>query len=287
MGSGLGWALAAGGHDVITSLSGRSARTARLAADAGLRNVPGLADVLAQADVVLVVTPPAEALTVAADIVASIASVRDAAQTPGAPTGGPIVVDLNATAPATARAVGAVLAEADLDFVDGSISGAPPTVRPGATIYLSGPRAQAIASLNWTHANPVVVGAEPGAASAVKMSTASVYKGLSGLITQALRSASHYGVLEAVMADLGEEYATAYGIAVAATKADRFVGEMHEIARTQADAGLTPRLFDAFAEVWSDIASTQLAADDPEGVNPAITVDEVTERLRRHRLAGA
>ena len=42
--------------------------------------------------------------------------------------------------------------------MDGSISGPPPTVRPGARLYLSGPRAAEVADLRWTHASPVVVG---------------------------------------------------------------------------------------------------------------------------------
>ena len=36
MGSGLGWALREGGADVVTTLAGRSPRTARLAAEAGI-----------------------------------------------------------------------------------------------------------------------------------------------------------------------------------------------------------------------------------------------------------
>jgi len=108
----------------------------------------------------------------------------------------PLVADLNATSPATAAAAAEVLAAAGFDFVDGSISGSPPTVRPGARVYLSGPRAAEVADLRWTHATPVVVGDRVGAASAVKMSTASVYKGLMGLMTQAIRSAGAYDVLE-------------------------------------------------------------------------------------------
>ena len=58
MGSGLVWALREGGARVVTTLEGRSPRTARLARAAGLDLLPALADVLATADVVLVVTPP-------------------------------------------------------------------------------------------------------------------------------------------------------------------------------------------------------------------------------------
>jgi 3-hydroxyisobutyrate dehydrogenase-like beta-hydroxyacid dehydrogenase len=74
----------------------------------------------------------------------------------------------------------------------------------------------------------VVVGDEVGAASAVKMSTASVYKGSTALLTQALRAAEHYGVLEHVLGDLGNVAENAgRRIARAAAKSGRFVGEMH------------------------------------------------------------
>jgi len=267
MGSGLGWALREGGHDVVTSLAGRSARTASLAREAGLRIVARPADVLAEADVVLVVTPPGAAVAAAREIAATTGPAR------------PLVVDLNAIAPSTAEAAAAVVTAAGFDFVDGSISGPPPTVRPGARLYLSGPRAAEVAALRWTHARPVVVGDRVGAASAVKMSTASVYKGLMGLMTQAIRAAGAYDVLEPVLADLGESFGTPYEVALAATKAHRYVAEMREIARSQAAAGLTPALFEAFAEVWAEVAGRPLADGRPETVSREITARQVVDGL--------
>ena len=267
MGSGLGWALREGGHDVVTSLAGRSARTANLAREAGLRVVAHPADVLAEADVVLVVTPPGAAVAAAREIAATTGPAR------------PLVVDLNAIAPSTAEAAAAVVTAAGFDFVDGSISGPPPTVRPGARLYLSGPRAAEVAALRWTHAGPVVVGDRVGAASAVKMSTASVYKGLMGLLTQAIRAAGAYDVLEPVLADLGESFGTPYEVALAATKAHRYVAEMREIARSQAAAGLTPALFEAYAEVWAEVAERPLADGRPETVSGEITARQVADGL--------
>jgi 3-hydroxyisobutyrate dehydrogenase-like beta-hydroxyacid dehydrogenase len=278
MGSGLGWALREGGHDVITSLEGRSPRTGRLAAAAGLRIVARPAEVVAEADVILVVTPPAVAMDVAAEI-ATMAATRSIAPRLARRTTRALVVDLNAIAPATARAAAEVITAAGLDFVDGSISGPPPTVRPGATLYLSGPRATEVADLRWTHAKPVVVGDRIGAASAVKMSTASVYKGLTGLLAQAIRAAAAHGVLDPVMADLGERFGTPYGVALAATKAHRYVAEMHEIARSQAAVGLTPSLFEAFATVWADIADRPLADGEPETTPRGITARKVADGL--------
>jgi 3-hydroxyisobutyrate dehydrogenase-like beta-hydroxyacid dehydrogenase len=270
MGSGLGWALREGGHDVVTSLAGRSLRTARLATEAGLRIAARPADVLAEAELILVVTPPGAALDAAADLAALAEGV--AAR--------PVVADLNATSPATALAAAEVLATAGFDFVDGSISGPPPSVRPGARIYLSGPRAAEVADLRWTHATPVVVGDRIGAASAVKMSTASVYKGLMGLMTQAIRSAATHGVLEPVMADLGEGFGTPYEVALAATKAHRYVAEMRQIAQSQAAAGLTPALFEAFADVWADVAGRPLAEGRPEALTRDLTARQVADGLR-------
>ncbi|MFI5896934.1 NAD(P)-binding domain-containing protein [Actinoplanes sp. NPDC051513] len=271
MGSGLGWALREGGHDVVTSLAGRSARTARLAEEAGLRIAARPADVVAEADVILVVTPPGAAFDAATEL---------AAMAPGV-AARPLVADLNATSPTTARAAAEVVRAAGFDFVDGSISGPPPTVRPGARIYLSGPRAIEVADLSWTHATPIVVGDGIGAASAVKMSTASVYKGLMGLMTQAIRAASAHGVLEPVMADLGEGFGTPYEVAMAATKAHRYVAEMGEIAQSQAAAGLTPSLFEAFAAVWADVADQPLADGQPETIERDVTARQIADGLRR------
>jgi 3-hydroxyisobutyrate dehydrogenase-like beta-hydroxyacid dehydrogenase len=282
MGSGLGWALREGGHDVVTSLAGRSARTARLAEAAGLRIAPHPANVVAEADVILVITPPEAAFDAATEIatMATVPVVAERLARAGRDTARPLVVDLNAISPTTASATANVITAAGFDFVDGSISGPPPTVLPGATVYLSGPRATDVADLHWTYATPVVVGDLVGAASAVKMSTASVYKGLMALMAQAIRAASAHDVLAPVMADLGESFGTPYEVALASTKAHRYVAEMREIAQSQAAVGLTPSLFEAFSMVWADIAQRPLAAGEPETLPHAITARQVADGLR-------
>jgi 3-hydroxyisobutyrate dehydrogenase-like beta-hydroxyacid dehydrogenase len=194
MGSAIGAALRAGGADVVTTVAGRSERTARLARDAGLTCLPDLDAVVRQADVVLSIAPPGQAEAIAG-------SIGDAARRTSAR---PLAVDLNAISPSTARRIEAALAAACLELVDGSISGPPPR-RPGTTrIYLSGPRAAAVAALPFTGVHTIGVGDEVGTASAVKMCTASVYKGSAALLTQALLTARATGVLEHVLDDLGE-----------------------------------------------------------------------------------
>jgi 3-hydroxyisobutyrate dehydrogenase-like beta-hydroxyacid dehydrogenase len=256
MGSAVGSALLRGGARVVSTLEGRSDRTARLAGESGIELVDGLGDVVATADVVLSIVPPTEAS-------AAAAAVR----------GARLVADLNAVSPETARGLG-------ID-VDGSISGPPPVAAGTTRIYLSGPRAGEVASLPFDGVEVIVVGHEVGAASAVKMSTASVYKGSVALLTQALRAADHYGVLEHVLSDLGEENA-GRRIARSAAKADRYVGEMHEIAAAQAAAGLDPALFEAFARVWAEIAGTRLAVAAPEDAGSDLS--EALRLLREREL---
>ena len=122
-----------------------------------------------------------------------------------------------------------------------------------------------MAALPFDGVEVIVVGDEVGAASAVKMSTASVYKGSIALLAQALRAADHYDVVEHVLSDLGELADDAGGrIARSAAKAERYVGEMHEISASQSAAGLDPALFEAMAEVWAGLARTPLGAVAPE-----------------------
>lgn len=240
MGSAVGGALRRGGASVVTTVAGRSERTAGLARAAKLELLPDVAAVVREADVVLSIVPPSEAEAVAAEV-----------------AGSRLFADLNAISPATARRIS--------PKVEGSISGPPPRT-PGTTrLYLAGPRAADVAALPFDGVEVVVVGEEAGLASAVKMSTSSVYKGSVALLAQALRAADHYGVLQHALDDLGELADNAGGrIASAGAKAERFVGEMHEIAAAQGAAGLTPALFEAMAEVYAELARSALGDVAPE-----------------------
>ncbi len=253
MGSAVGDALARGGARVVATVAGRSERTAGLAARAGIELLRDLGAVVRAADIVLSIVPPGEAERVAAEVAAA---------------GETLLADLNAVSPETARRISTA--------VDGSISGPPPW-RPGTTtIYLSGPRAGDIAALPFDGVAVVIVGDEAGAASAVKMSTASVYKGGAALLAQALATARANGVLEHVLADLGV-LAEGAGprIGKAAAKSGRFVAEMHEIARTQEAAGLSGELFDAFALVYGRLARSAAGSRAPEEIAADVPLEQV------------
>jgi 3-hydroxyisobutyrate dehydrogenase-like beta-hydroxyacid dehydrogenase len=224
---------------------------------------------------IISIVPPEAAESVAADITDEAHRV----------TARPLIADLNAIAPRTALRIDAIAAAGGWDLVDGSISGPPPW-KPGTTrLYLSGPRATEVAGLSFEGVDRIVVGNAVGAASAVKMSTASVYKGSTALLAQALLAADTNGVLEHVLADLRGSAPELVSrverrLATAASKSGRYVAEMHEIAASQSAAGLTPALFEAMAEVYSTLAQTSLAEAKPEDVPTDLELREVLEGLR-------
>ena len=275
MGSALADALARGGVQVVATVAGRSARTQRLAAQApALELRPDLESVVRESNVVISIVPPGDAEDAAAAIV-------DAAAVTGS---APLLAELNAIAPARAARIAEAAEYVGVELVDGSLSGPPPW-KPGTTrLYLSGPRAEEVAALPFDGVERIVVGSEVGSASAVKMSTASVYKGSSALLAQALRAAQANGVLEHVLEDLRTAAPELLDrverrLATAASKSDRYVDEMREIASTQQAAGLTPALFEGVAEVFEELAATELAAADPESVPSEASLGDVLDRL--------
>jgi 3-hydroxyisobutyrate dehydrogenase-like beta-hydroxyacid dehydrogenase len=268
MGSAVGAAYLDAGARVVATLDGRSGRTARLAREAGLELLPSLDDVVAAAGLVLSIAPPGEAERIAAALAA--AAGRTGAR--------PLVSDWNAVSPATVRRLGAALGEAGLELVDGSISGGPPSAGYRTRVYVSGGRAPELAHDAPSWLDVRVVGGEIGLASAVKMCTASVYKGFTALLTHALLTAEAHGVLAQVLDDLHDSFPrqldrAARVVAVSATKAGRYVAEMREIAATQASVGLTPALFEALAEAHAAIAATPAADGAPEDVGEAALED--------------
>lgn len=271
MGSALGARLRDGGARVVVALEGRSERTRRLAAETGLEDVGSLTALLRDASIVLSVVPPETALDAARSLEHESGDAR------------PLVAELNAVSPAKARHVATTLGSVGSDTVDGSISGPPPR-NPGTTrIYLSGPRAAEVAALPFEGVERVVVSDVVGDASAVKMCTASVYKGRIAVLAQAFRAAKTHGVVDHVLADLvasglADADRTGTTLGVASAKAWRYVAEMEEIAETQQAAGLTPDLFRSMVAVYADLAE-RAVAEMPEDVPDGLSLADVLTRF--------
>ena len=275
MGSAVGDAYRAAGYRVVATVAGRSERTRSLAGRSAVELLDDLDAVVAEADLVLSIAPPDQARTIAEDLAA--AAARTGAR--------PLVSDWNAIAPATAREVAGILESARLELVDGSISGGPPRADYRSRVYLSGTRAAELAAAGPAWLDLHTVGSDVGLASAVKMCTASVYKGHTALLAHALVTAQAHDVLAAVLDDLHDSFPrqldrAARLLAVSTTKAGRYVGEMHEIAATQASVGLTPALFEAMAEVYARLAETELGAAAPESIPPEPPLDDILDRIK-------
>jgi len=223
----MGAAVAATLHEpAIWVPEGRSAATAERARDL-------VADDPLSADVILSICPPHAA--------------REVARSVQTFTG--IYVDANAVSPATSREIRALVPGAD--FVDGGIIGPPPTIEGSTRLYLSGDRASDVAAL---FADTILDARVVSDASALKMAYAAWTKGSAALIIAAHRLAETLGV----DAELDEEWRSAdltarhaAALRAAEEKGWRWVGEMEEIARTFADAGLPEGFHRAAAEVFA------------------------------------
>ena len=234
MGSAVGAALRARGHDVFWASSGRSGATARRALAADLRDVGSVEALLAEADVVLSIVPPHAAPAVAAQ----------------AGGFGGVFVDANAISPATVRGL------TPPRRVDGGIVGPPPH-RPGTTrLYLSGEGARAVAALfAGSTVEARIVDGGIGAASALKMTYAAWSKGTAAMVIAIRDVARANGVEAALLAEWGESVPELLerlprAERSADEKAWRWIGEMEEIADTFAAAEQPEGFHRAAAQVF-------------------------------------
>jgi 3-hydroxyisobutyrate dehydrogenase-like beta-hydroxyacid dehydrogenase len=243
MGAAVGQCLTGRGLQVLWASDERSAETADRAKAAGLADAGTARDLAAQAGVILSICPPHAALDVARAV-------------PGF-TG--VYLDANAVAPSTARQIAELITVGGGRYVDGGIIGSPPTVPGAARLYLSGADAAAVALVHELFAGTAldarIVAGAPTAASAVKMAYAAWTKGSSALLLDARALARAEGVEDTLLAEwalsqprLADQVERA--ARAAATKGWRWVGEMAEIARTMADAGLPDGFHQAAAEIY-------------------------------------
>jgi 3-hydroxyisobutyrate dehydrogenase-like beta-hydroxyacid dehydrogenase len=225
MGSGIGQRLHERGARVLTSLAGRSAASAARAASAGMEPVNDDATLVAEADFVLSVIPPGEAVPLARRLAPALAASAKK----------PVYVDGNAISPARAREVGAVIAPTGCAFVDGGIIGGPPSPgKSGARIHVSGPDAARVLALRDYGLDIRIVEGGIGAASALKCSYAALTKGTQALGIALILGAMRAGVAPALRQELAESQPAlrdflARQIPNVYRKAYRWVAEMEEI----------------------------------------------------------
>ena len=274
MGHTVGDVLRQNGLRVITCLAGRSARTRALAEKAGILDVPTYRQLVTEADQVLAIMVPAQAMS-AAETVADALRETDTPLT---------YADCNAIAPQTARKLGEVITAAGGTFVDASIIGPPPRT-PGATrFYASGPELETFLVLNRYGLDVRPLGDEIGLASAIKMCYASLTKGLTALCTELLTAAERLGVSDALTAEFRLSQSALFermekGLPSMPPKAKRWIGEMEEISATFEHVGLTPKILAGAADMYRLVGETRLAELPPEAREQFPTLAELIAML--------
>ena len=274
MGHTVGDVLRQNGLRVTTCLEGRSQRTRQLAEKVGIADIPTYPQFVTEADLILSIMVPAQAMSAASAVAAALQQVDTTL----------IYADCNAIAPQTVREVGDVIAAAGGTFVDASIIGPPPRT-PGATrFYASGPNLNAFSELNNYGLDVRALGDEIGHASAIKMCYASLTKGLTALCTELLTAASLLGVSEALTAEFQLSQSALFermerGLPSMPPKARRWIGEMEEIAATFEYVGLTPNILTGAADMYRFVGDTHLADLPPEARSEFPTLVELIEIL--------
>ena len=271
MGSAVGQALRESGYDVVTNLDGRSERTRVLAEEAGFRAVSGIDSIVEEADLVMSILVPSEAISVARE--AAAAMKRTGAS--------PAYADCNAVSPDTARELGGIIEAAGGRFIDAGIIGGPPGSGSPPRFYASGPHEAVIGELDGKGIIVPLLGGDVGRASAIKMCYASLTKGVSALQTAALVAAYRLGL----SSELEEEMSSSQANVLAQMqsviglpgKAFRWVGEMEEIAATFESVGVTGNFHHGAAEIFRMVADSPLGDERPETIDPNRTLQETVE----------
>lgn len=249
MGSAVAARLGEHGARVVTSLKGRSARSAARAAEAGMVDVPD--EQLVRADIILSILPPADAEAMARRLIPHLAATAEK----------PLYVDFNALGPDSKQALAALFAEAGCTMIDGAIIGLPPRRgETGPSFHVAGPEASRAAWLGNHGLDLRLLDGPIGAAAALKMCFAGLNKGLVGLASAMLlagqRSESGHalhGQLEERMPELLGRFRLQipdmYG------KAYRWVAEMWEIADFLRDDPAAAMIFEGMAQLFERLAA--------------------------------
>jgi 3-hydroxyisobutyrate dehydrogenase-like beta-hydroxyacid dehydrogenase len=282
MGQALAMQLKAQGLAVYTALDGRSERSRTLARQADLTDLGTIARLVAECDVVLSVMNPAAAMNFAQ---AAAAAVRTSGRAG-------LIVDCNAIAPATVRAIADRIETAGGRFVDGSIIGPPPRGAAKTNLYVSGPGASDLQQLAGPQVVVHVIGERIGDASALKMCYGALNKGTQALWLEVLIAAQRLGVASILEQQLSQSRADLYDWAIAQfpampPKAYRWVPEMLEISKTLDSAGITPKVFQGAADIYAFVAATALGQETPENRDKARSGSDVVRALAQERKASS
>ena len=260
MGAGVGRRLTENKVTVLTSLAGRSEESVKRAREAAMQPVEERA--LAEADFLLSIVPPGDALSLATGLAPILAAANRK----------PIYVECNAVSPPTMQKIADAIVKTGCPFVGAGIIGPPP--KPGSTntkIYVSGPVAKEVTRLNDYGLIVRLLDGPLTAASALKMSYAGITKGFTALGTAMMLAASRGGSAEALKAELAESRSDllrylSNQVPSMYSKAYRWVAELDEIAAFVGEEFPERDMLQAAARLYDRIAEDLDGGKDEIGV---------------------
>src|SRR5215213_9366229 len=250
MGSAVARLLHERGATVITQLAGRSAASAARAERAGAIPVSTDEEFVRQADYILSIVPPGDAVAVAE----RLAPVLKRA---GRKT---VYVDCNAVSPQTAERIGEALKNTGCVYVDAGIIGPPPGTNARTIFYASGPGAKEFERLAAYGLTVRVMEGPNGAASAMKLSYAGITKGCTAIGSAMMLGATRGGTADALLQELSESQPMLLNwmrgfVSRMPPKAYRWVAEMEEIAQFQEDDPAARDVYLGIARLYQQLAA--------------------------------
>jgi 3-hydroxyisobutyrate dehydrogenase-like beta-hydroxyacid dehydrogenase len=243
-----GQAIAAGLRDTgieqiaawdILFLEEGGARLKAAGERSGVRLASSAADAVAATDMVISAVTAASSFEAARSVEPHLA-------------GSPYYLDINSVSPGRKQET-AKLLDGRARYVDVAVIAPIHPLRHRTPLLISGPHAEEISPLlRELEMQLSVVGADIGAAAAIKMIRSVMIKGIEALTLECFLAATRAGVLEEVTASLKNNYPTLdwtkiadYNIERMASHGVRRAAEMEESAATLRELGLAPLMVEA------------------------------------------
>jgi len=280
----LGAALAAGrigsvaAYDILIADSAWAAAARARAAHDRVTLAPDARTAVANADLVISAVTAA-ATAAAAEAIAS--ATRPAT----------FVLDVNSASPRMKTACADVVERAGGRYVEAAVMSSVPPHGIRVPMLLGGPHAEALQPVLAQLGFDVTVGAHAyGVVSAIKLCRSVMVKGMEALVIESLLTARRYGVEREVLESLAEtfpgldwERQASYFWRRVVQHGRRRAEEMREAAVTVSDAGSTPRMAAATADLQAWIA-TLAAAGVFAGSAPEDGWRELADRIARETI---
>ena len=277
MGHGCGKVLKDSGFNVFTCLSNRSERTKFLSKKSGIEDTNGIECLLNKVDIILSILPPEYAISQAVIVnKVSIKNNIDKVIT---------YVDCNAVSPNTSIKIGDTLSRKNFNFVDGGIIGLNPIIEDGKTrFYVSGKHADKLKVLDGKGLVVKIIGNEIGKASAMKMVYASATKGTFALHAAVITASRKLNLFNEYIDELKYSKpnileSMEHMVPKIPLDADRWEGEMLEIAKTYEKINLTPKFHQGAAEIMNLANKTAIAEETRENFDKSRSLLEAVDML--------